>query len=254
MYNGKQVKIACDEKCNKAWGVNRRPRVYPELGDKIYGLNDESIYPGVDYDDKYDVDNSAMCSDDELGDAPENPGTYEGGEAKPTHKSQIPNKWCVRECERCAWSDPGKHNEPLVLKDFSKRRYNQPWKHQKLTVENLEKVFENCLFKEGEDTSNYKIGQGIMLKIKFHPERLKAAETEIAEMLDCLSDNFKANVGGGWSFLQMCDDKEGNQWADLHNTMDKLVCLGTATGKMSFMLPRELWSTLPGGMPYIVIN
>jgi hypothetical protein len=127
-YMGGQFKIACDEKCNKAWGINHRPRVYPELGEKIYGLNGESTYPDVD--SEFDVDNDAMCSDDELGEAPTNPGTYEGGEAKPTDKSQIPNKWCVRECERCAMSDSGKHNEPLKLRDFSKRRYNQPWKNQ----------------------------------------------------------------------------------------------------------------------------
>lgn len=255
-YMGQKVKVGCDEKCNKAWGVNRRPRVYSELGEKIYGLNGESIYPK---EELKDIDDHAMCSDDELGEAPTNPGTYEGGEAKPTHSSQIPNKWCVRECERCDWSEPGKFNEPLVLKDFSKRRYNQPWKHKantektKLTAENVEKVFNECLFKDGEPTDNHKVGEGIRINIGFHPDRLKSAEPAIEEMLGCLHDNFRKSIGGGWSFLQMCEDKDGNQWAD-HQTMEKLVCLGTATGKMSFMLPRAFWMTLPGGMPYLVIN
>jgi hypothetical protein len=38
------------------------------------------------------------------------------------------NKWCVRECERCTMSDPGKVDEPLKLRDFSKRVYNRPQK------------------------------------------------------------------------------------------------------------------------------
>jgi hypothetical protein len=124
----------------------------------------------------------------------------------------------------------------------------------KLTAENVEKVFGDCLFKEGEPTENHKIGKGIMVDVGFHPDRLKAAEPDIEEMLGCLSDNFRSTGGGGWSFLQMCEDKDGNQWADLHQTMEKLVCLGTATGKMNFMLPKDLWGTLPGGMPYLVIN
>jgi len=56
------------------------------------------------------------------------------------------------------------------------------------------------------------------------------------------------------SFLNMCIDKNGNQWADLHRTMDELVALGIATGKLSFLIPREMWSILPGGMPYLIVN
>lgn len=29
------------------------------------------------------------------------PGTGEGGEIKPFHNIEFPNKWCVRQCERC---------------------------------------------------------------------------------------------------------------------------------------------------------
>jgi hypothetical protein len=107
-YFGQKAKVACDGKCEKAWGRNNRPSIH--------------------FDDDDDDDN-AFLSDDELGDAPEDPGTYEGGHAKPINNKEFPNKWCVRECERCVISKPGKYNETLILKDFSKRRYNQPWKH-----------------------------------------------------------------------------------------------------------------------------
>lgn len=55
--------------------------------------------------------------------------TEEGGERKPINKQNIPNKWCVRQCERCAMSERGESNEDLKIKDWSKRIYNQPFKH-----------------------------------------------------------------------------------------------------------------------------
>lgn len=121
-YCGQQVKVACDEKCNKAWGINKRPK------EQLSGDPDDYVY----------------LSDNELGEAPVNPRTYEGDDAKPIDKSDIPNKWCVRQCERCEMSDVGKWNEPLKLKDFSVRRYNMPDKHRKeLLVAKLQKKFKS---------------------------------------------------------------------------------------------------------------
>lgn len=124
-FCGQTAKVACDEKCNKAWGSGSRPRVYIIDGGEteVYGLGDDSIYPD---DDNIDIDDYAYLADDELGEAPKDPETYEGGQAKPTDKSQIGNKWCIRECERCSMSDVGKYNQPLELQDFSKRNYNCP--------------------------------------------------------------------------------------------------------------------------------
>lgn len=106
-YFGQTARIICDENCTKAWGISTRPK--EQLSE--------------DYDDV------VWLSDDELGDAPADPGTYEGGYGKPTHKKEIPNKWCVRECERCAMSKHGELDKPLSLPDYSVRHYNQPWKH-----------------------------------------------------------------------------------------------------------------------------
>lgn len=100
-----------------------RPRLYPEISEtKIFGLNDESIYPDTEVD--YDENNWVWCSDDELGEAPEDPGTYESGDAKPIKGDYIPNKWCVRGCERCEMSDFGNPDMILKLRDFSKRISN----------------------------------------------------------------------------------------------------------------------------------
>ena len=96
------AKVCCDGKCNKAWGINNRPK--NQLSD--------------------DEDDYEFLADSELGDAPADPGTYEGGHAKPTAISQFPNKWCVRECERCNMSSVGESDEPLEVFDFSERRKN----------------------------------------------------------------------------------------------------------------------------------
>lgn len=109
IFCGRDVKVECDGNCKKAWGINSRPRI--------------SFDPG-------DEDDIAYLSDGELGTAPDDPGTYEGGHGKPESADEFPNKWCVRECERCKMSGHGTDLfAPLKLTDFSKRTYNQPWKH-----------------------------------------------------------------------------------------------------------------------------
>ena len=123
-----------------------------------------------------------------------------------------------------------------------------------LTAENVNNLFAHCLFKEGESTEKRIKVEGIMTTVGFHPERLKEVTSNIMDMLNNLPDNFKQSGGGGWSFLNMCQDKNNNQWTGFHKTMDELVMLGRGIGKLDFLLPRGLWGSLPGGMPYVVIN
>ena len=69
IYLSQTAFIICDGKCGKAWGINVRPR----------NGKDE------------------MLKDNELEEAPINPGTYEGGDGK---NPLSHNRWCARECER----------------------------------------------------------------------------------------------------------------------------------------------------------
>ena len=101
-YFGLDAKVACDLKCEKAWGLNSRP--YKQLSE--------------------DEDDKMWYADDELGIAPIDPETYEGSDAKPLSPKDFPNKWCVRECERCEMSKPYEHHKPLQLENWSKRVYN----------------------------------------------------------------------------------------------------------------------------------
>lgn len=104
VYFGKACFVACDRKCEKAWGIQCRPR--------------------VEFDPD-DADDMAYLADDECGIAPADPQTYEGGQGKPMYPTRH-NKWCMRECERSSVQD---HGEMLELEDLSQRVYNQPWKH-----------------------------------------------------------------------------------------------------------------------------
>lgn len=96
----------CDAKCHKAFGINGRPNI--------------RFDPNCD-------DDTAMLADDEVPDAPQFPGTWEGSDGKPIEAEDRLNKWCIRECERSERAKPG---EMLTAPDFSKRSYNQPWKHK----------------------------------------------------------------------------------------------------------------------------
>ncbi len=104
-YFGQKCKVGCDKRCEKAWGSSERPKVH---------LLDPEENP----------DNFYWLSDKELGTAPKDPGTYEGGDAKPFHAGAFPNKWCVRECERCEMSRPGEWHKPFIMTNWNERVYN----------------------------------------------------------------------------------------------------------------------------------
>ncbi|MEK7645754.1 MAG: hypothetical protein AAB374_01460 [Patescibacteria group bacterium] len=123
-----------------------------------------------------------------------------------------------------------------------------------LNPEQVNAVFMDCLFKDGEDTSKHVKAEGITTTVGFHPERLESHKAEIEAMLDELPNEFKKSGGGGWSFLNACNDKHGNQWTGFHQRMEQLFQLGIGIGKVQSQLPREMWLALPGGMPYYIID
>ena len=72
-YFGEPARVACDELCSKAWGINNRPKV--QLSD--------------------DEDDYEFLADSELPEAPADPGTYEGGQGKPTSAIYFHRKICL---------------------------------------------------------------------------------------------------------------------------------------------------------------
>ncbi len=123
----------------------------------------------------------------------------------------------------------------------------------KLTVKAVDKILKDVFYKDGENHDNAIKVEGVVHGFGFHPDRLKTHEAEIRELLAELPDPFKKGSGDGWSFLEAAVDKHGNLWGD-HATMEALFALGIATGIVRWMLPRELWGSFPGGMPYVQVD
>ena len=123
-----------------------------------------------------------------------------------------------------------------------------------LSSANVEEIFSDCLFEAGEDTSKRILAEGIIRKVNFHPQRLEAHKNDIISMLHQLPDNFHQDKGGGWTFLNACLNNNGEQWTGLHYTMEQLVLLGIAIDKVAFPFPKDMWSALPGGVPYFVVK
>ena len=124
-----------------------------------------------------------------------------------------------------------------------------------LTSERVETIYKSCLLSTmPRDIDPIRI-HGIMTNTLFDPELTELHRKEIDELLNELPEGFHEKTGGGWSFLQACMDKNGNQWTGMHLTMDRLFQLGMAIGKVEYVFDnRDLWKILPGGMPYIVIK
>lgn len=103
-FFGEDVVLACDGRCDKAWGINGRAEVL--LSDK----DDDHIY----------------VPDSALGTAGQ-PGTWEGGDGRPSdvplRDSERMNKWCARECERSGIFGP---KEEVIVPDLENPTPNIP--------------------------------------------------------------------------------------------------------------------------------
>ena len=122
-----------------------------------------------------------------------------------------------------------------------------------LTAENVDEVFRDCLFKDGEDMSSPVVAEGVRCVYGFHHDRLEGHSGDVADMLACLPDDFREDKGGGHTFLNACVDRAGVQWGE-HRSIEQLMVLGVATGQVKILLPRDMWKVLPGGMPYFSVK
>jgi hypothetical protein len=131
----------------------------------------------------------------------------------------------------------------------------------KLTTENVKNIIMDCLFTE-EEMKKYTQKElmqkavkvkGVITEFGLNPDRIKTHKEDIMKMLNQLPDEFHKNTGGGWSFLNACNTKDGTQWGE-HRNMEELFVLGIASNQAAYLMPRELWKSLPGGMPYLVVG
>jgi hypothetical protein len=131
-------------------------------------------------------------------------------------------------------------------------------KTPKLTAERVRDTLTYCLFNmdeivDGDPPEDAIMVDGIVNPFALHPGRALEKRGEIAEMLSQLEDGFFAGRGGGMSFLRACYTRDEEHWGE-HRDMDALFVLGLAVGLVTHALPREMWSALPGGMPYFIID
>ena len=111
-------------------------------------------------------------------------------------------------------------------------------------------AFMDCLFKEGEDTTNHVKVEGLTSMFGLHPQRLEEKRELVTALLAELPAEFKE----GWSFLNLCTTKDGEQWTDMHLVCEQLVVMAIGLGLMEYCMPREMWVILPGGVPYLMIK
>lgn len=113
----------------------------------------------------------------------------------------------------------------------------------------ISEIVRACLFGRNEDQNDMVVAKGITRTFGFHPDRLEMHQAEVADMLRQLPEEFHND---GWSFLNACVDREGSQWGE-HRNIEELFALGQAMEMVRCPLPKEMWSALPGGMPYYTI-
>jgi hypothetical protein len=122
----------------------------------------------------------------------------------------------------------------------------------RLSAANVKDVLLDCMFKKGEDASHYIKASGILHDYGFHPNRLDANKWKVRELLSQLPTSFMCDKGGGASFLDACMTNEDNQWGQ-HPDIEYLVCLGIALRLVIYCMDRQLWSSMPGGVPYFTV-
>ena len=126
----------------------------------------------------------------------------------------------------------------------------------RLSAERVQAITEACLFQNPEEKGPEVTVEGVVHSYIFQAERLTQYAEEIELLLEQLPIEFQATEkggSGGWSFLNACIDRQGQQWGEQFN-VEQLMCLGIAIGKVEMLMPKEMWYMLPGGMPYFSVK
>ena len=118
----------------------------------------------------------------------------------------------------------------------------------------VEAILKDCMYKEITPENKYIMVYSCLTRIGLNPDKIEQHRNEIYEMLKQLPTAFwdSPTGGGGYTFLALPTDKDGNQWGGQQHA-DMLMTLGLAAGYIQYLFPIEMLRELPGGVPYIVI-
>ena len=122
----------------------------------------------------------------------------------------------------------------------------------RLTDGNVTRILNRCIIPEGVPVVGYTTVEveGIHKDFVFNSSILDTERQHIEEMLKQLPKGFKQ----GRSFGEMYRTESGRQWTGNIKNMEALMVLGAAIGKVKYPVPKSLWWSLPGGMPYVVVK
>lgn len=118
-------------------------------------------------------------------------------------------------------------------------------------AERVDKIMMECL--ADAPTGRTIDVEGIVHNFRLSRSAIDANRDEIRALLNLMDERFRTDMGGGYSFLGLPFDKSGEQWGE-HANAEALYVLGAAAGMARTLLPRSLWKSLPGGVPYIAID
>ena len=82
----------------------------------------------------------------------------------------------------------------------------------RLTSDNVEAVFKDCLANDKTF-----VVKGVNMSVAFDTQKVEAHKEDIIAMLSQTPTEFHISGGGGWTFINLCIDINGNQWTDFHH-------------------------------------
>lgn len=124
-----------------------------------------------------------------------------------------------------------------------------------LTSDNVKNLFTKVVC--GPEDPDFKCFDMIAHKMGVNMKKVEEHRQEIADMLSQLPKEFMSSSkggGGGWSFLNACEREDKVQWTGMHIQVEALITMGMALNMVAFLLPHEMWSVLPGGVPYFIVD
>lgn len=137
-----------------------------------------------------------------------------------------------------------------------------------LNVANVRAIMMDCIPNEQPDVKvedavpvnefcstlgDYTLVYGISSSFGFTTAKINEHKEDIHSMLKQLHPTFQHDNGGGWSFIYSTQNDKEDTWGG-QNDSQALMCLGIAAGVVTVSLPREMWSALPGSVPYFSVS
>lgn len=126
-----------------------------------------------------------------------------------------------------------------------------------ITSKRIGEIFLECIAKEGDNPDEYIHTESVVRSIRdttFHKGRLNNHQEEICALLAELACDFQMDEHASISFEFAKANRYGEFWTDKNTPVDQLFQLAIAVGKAHYLLPRDKWNLLPGGMPVYVLT